>query len=311
MGFYGCIPRLLGRLRPYAGWILSGMGTVGFIGTVILVNQEAPKAKELMEFEERHDSNLTKLEKVEIAIPCYIPSILTGLFTMGCFWGAQVFNARTQASLMLTIGALTTQFEQYRDAIRAEYGDEADKKAYILSQKQVKELEAEIKRLKEENGPFLYEFASLPGIVFEEKPGDLSNALMHFNRNMLLKGQNDLRELYNFVGLPEDVYDKDEAGAYGWQEYENEVGFGVAYVDFMFVRKVNADGREVNIISTYVPPYEIDVDYGFEGNVEDHIYPGYNIDMAEKYAEQTTADEIVQVKKDWVVRALTYPSVIF
>ena len=87
-------------------------------------------------------------------------------------------------------------------------------------------------KLKETHGPFLYEFATLPGVIFEETPAQMSNALMHYNRNCLLRGGNDLAELYAFAGIPESCYDKKEARKYGWQEYENEDGSTGLYYGF-------------------------------------------------------------------------------
>lgn len=315
MNFVGCIPRFL---KAHAGWVLTALGSAGLVGTVILTAKEAPEVEECIQegeinsiekwcketgydvytmgvIEEFPDeAYLTTWEKIKIAFPIYLPAILMGTGTLACFWGAQIFNVKKQAALVAAYGSLVMQFDQYREAIKAEYGEEADKKAYAVSQMEVKRLRQEIEKLKEENGPFLYEFASLPGVIIEAKPGDISNGLMHFNRNMQLKGYNDLAELYSFCGVPESCYDKDLAGEYGWQEYENEVGFGVSYVDFVYRHVKNTpSGRPVIIIDTYVPPYEINVDYGFEGNPEERMYLEYSPDRARAFAEAIGKNEII------------------
>jgi len=247
---------------------------------------------------------LTAMEKVKIAAPIYLPAVLTGAGTLACFWGAQIFNVKKQAALVAAYGALAMQFDQYREAIKAEYGEEADKKALEVSRMEVKRLRDEIQKLKDENGPFLYEFSALPGVIFEAKPSQVSNALMHFNRNMTLRGFNSLRELFEFSGIPESCYDKDLAEQYGWQEYENEVDYGARYVDFSYEQVKNQYGRTVNIIRTYVPPYELDVDYGFEGHVEEHLYDGENFGLAEAYAAAIGKNKIVHVDPEHAVYAL-------
>ena len=316
MGFAGCIPRFL---KANAGWVLTALGSAGLIGTVILSAKEAPEAKAaLIDAEDKKSSEfwtedyndnspvrvidekdvyLTNWEKVKIAFPIYLPAILTGLGTLGCFWGSQIFNARKQTALVAAYGALAMQFDQYREAIRAEHGEEADKRAFEISQTEARRLREEITKLKEKHGPFLYEFASLPGVIFEARPDQISEALMHYNRNCMLRGGNDLEELYRLVGIPESCYDKKIARQYGWQEYENEAGWAMSYVDFFMKPVTNRYGRTVYIIGSVIPPYEVEVDYGFEGSVENHFFDGYDPELAESYAKEYGEAEVVQISE--------------
>ena len=330
MNFIGCIPRFL---KAHAGWVLTALGSAGMIGTVILVGKEAPKAERKMEIAadnkrsewmenmvypdmnlepEEYDAQLsenlrnagecpelTALEKVKIAAPIYLPAILMGAGTLACFWGSQIFNVKKQAALTAAYGALVMQFDQYREAIKAEYGEEADKKALEVSRMEVNRLRAELKKLNEECGPQLYEFASLPGVIFENRPAQITNAIMHYNRNLMLRGWNDLQELYHFVGIPESCYDKKEASEYGWQLDENEVTWGVTYVDFYFQKVKSKFGKEVNVIYNYVPPFEVNVDYGFEGDSTTREYDKYNVDMAKTFAETLGSDEIIRIDPNW------------
>ena len=320
MGFVGCIPRFL---KVHAGWVLTALGSVGLVGTVALVAKETPEAQDCIAYEasdkfdqwmdDNHvtlmdlrdmddipkEANLTFWEKTKIAFPIYLPSILMGVGTLACFWGSQIFNSRKQTALVAAYGTLALQFDQYREAIKAEYGEEADKKAYAVSQMEVKRLRKELEKLKEENGPFRYEFATLPGVIFETTPKQISSAFMHFNRNMMMRGYGNLAELYMMAGLPESVYDVKDASEYGWTEYENEVNFGSAYTDFDIQQVKNRHGRDVRVINPVVPPFELEVDYGFEGNVEEHLYSGYNPDMARAFAEEIGEDETIKVDSDW------------
>lgn len=320
MGFFGCIPRFL---KANAGWVLTALGSAGLVGTVILTAKEAPKAEEAIStaasekisawIDENHldavdlskidefpeETELSFWEKTKISFPVYIPAILTGAGTLACFWGAQIFNVKKQAALVAAYGTLAMQFDQYREAIKAEYGEEADKKAYEVSQMEVKRLRKELEKLKEENGPFRYEFATLPGVIFETTPKQISSAFMHFNRNMMMRGYGNLAELYMMAGLPESTYDVKDASEYGWTEYENEVNFGSAYTDFDIQQVKNRHGRDVRVINPVVPPFELEVDYGFEGDVEEHLYSGYNPAMARAFAEEIGEDETIKVDSDW------------
>ena len=253
MNFIGCIPRFL---KKNAGWVLTALGTAGFIGTGYLIAKEAPVAKDKVAMANRnhmfhwaveHDEEiwesdvfpdeayLTTVEKLKVALPIYIPAIATGLATMGCFWGAQIFNAKKQAALVAMYGALVTQFDQYREAIKAEHGEEADRRALAFSRKKIRDLQEEILKLKEENGPFLYEFACLPGVIFEKKAGQIDNLTMHYNRNVLLGEGGNLADLFRLAGLDKSLYDEKKAAGYGWRPYENDINYGAVFIDFYFI----------------------------------------------------------------------------
>ena len=77
----------------------------------------------------------------------------------------------------------------------------------------------------------------------------------------------------------------------------------MAYVDFFMKPVTNRYGRTVYIIGSVIPPYEVEVDYGFEGSVENHFYEGYNLDMAEAFAEELGGDEVIQISEDLICYA--------
>ena len=326
MGFFGCIPRFL---KAHAGWVLTALGSAGLVGTVILTAKEAPEAEEAIStaasekisawIDENHldavdlskidefpeETELSFWEKMKIAFPIYIPAILTGAGTLACFWGAQIFNVKKQAALLAAYGSLAMQFDQYRQAIRAEYGEEADKKAFEISQQEVKKLQKEIELQKKENGPYLYTFASLPGVIFEAKPGQVFNGLMHYNHNAMNFCEVDLAMLYRFVGLPDGSYDISEAEQYGWQGFENECSFGDSYIDFEMEEVTNRDGRTVYVINPYIPPYDVSIDYQEPGTDSgSNLYARYDPDAAKALARQSSAKDIYKVDKDHVCYAV-------
>ena len=315
MNFFGCVPRFL---KTHGSWVLTVFGLVGFGTTVILTAKEAPKV-----YEETADAQMRKIdevwdkypaentvitngwmqehadeiyltgwEKFKIAFPIYLPSIVSGLASAGCFLGAQIINAKQQTALLAAYGLLATEYDQYRQVIRETEGEETDRQAVILARKRTAELEREIERMKKENGPFLYAIDTLPDVVFEDKPANVHEALMHFNRNLILRGENNLAELYNFFGLPESYTQDPMAKNYGWNEYENEITFEAGYMDFDILPVETNSGQEIRLIHCFIPPYDLNANYGesdspdFLGIVMPGYDPAYMIETLKRFPSE-------------------------
>lgn len=114
-------------LQNNSSSILTGVGVAGVIGTAVTAACATPKAMRLLENTEYEKGEpLTKLEKVRIAAPAYIPAALTGAATITCIIGANVLNKHQQASLMSAYALLDQSYKDYRRKVRELYGEEAD-----------------------------------------------------------------------------------------------------------------------------------------------------------------------------------------
>lgn len=284
MGFFGCIPRFI---QKNATWIFTALGIGGFVGTTLLVADEAPKAKlAIEEAEQEKGGELTFLEKAEAAAPAYLPAILTGVITSGCIIAAQVLNVKQQVALVGAYGLLCEQFKEYRKEVREEVGSERERQLYISSKKKVQTLERELADLKEENGPFLYGITTLPGVLWESTPKAINNAFYHFTRNMMYGGC-CMGMLYEFFGLPEDVYNTKDSEDYGWDAYENEITYGDPAGGFDIEELVLSNGVHIRMIVPAINPYELGLDYGSSDRSTDHIYQNCSYEEAVRFADQT------------------------
>lgn len=107
--------------------ILTGFGVIGVIGTAVLAASATPKVVRLLENTEYEKGEpLTKIEKVKLAAPAYIPAAITGMATISCIVGANVLNHKQQASLISAYALLDRSYKDYRRKVREIYGDEAD-----------------------------------------------------------------------------------------------------------------------------------------------------------------------------------------
>ena len=81
--------------------VLAIAGAVGVVATVVTTTRAAPKAIRLLnEAKERENHELTIWQKMQVAIPVYIPVILTGSATIFCILSSNILNKASQASLM-------------------------------------------------------------------------------------------------------------------------------------------------------------------------------------------------------------------
>lgn len=111
--------------------ILTVVASIGVVTTTITAVRATPKAiKMLKEAESEKGENLTKLEIIRAAGPTYIPSVLLGVSTIACIFGANTLNQKKQASLMSAYAMLNESYKQYRKAAKTVYGEDADDKIH-------------------------------------------------------------------------------------------------------------------------------------------------------------------------------------
>lgn len=97
--------------------ILTVVASVGVVTTTIMAVRATPKAiKILKEAELEKGEDLSKLEIIRAAGPIYIPSVLLGVSTIACIFGANALNQKKQASLMSAYAMLNESYKQYRKA---------------------------------------------------------------------------------------------------------------------------------------------------------------------------------------------------
>ena len=84
----------------------------------------------LEEAESEKGEYLTKLEIIRAAGPIYIPSVLLGVSTIACIFGANALNQKKQTSLMSAYAMLNESYKQYRKAAKTVYGEDADDKIH-------------------------------------------------------------------------------------------------------------------------------------------------------------------------------------
>ena len=233
-------------VRRNASTILTCAGAAGAIATPIMAVKATPKAMQLIEDAElEKGEDLTKLETVQVAGPVYIPTVLVGVSTLTCIFGANMLNKRQQASLISAYTLLDNSYKEYREKVNEIYGENADKDVQNEIAKD-KYNEADLEVL---NGKKLY-YDMFSERYFEATPEQVLSAEYAINKKIATWGCAELNEYYLALDIPPVDYGQYLGWSYGglmdmtWE----------SWLDFHKEEVTMDDGLECTIIRMSVEP---------------------------------------------------------
>lgn len=115
--------------RSGTSTLLTCIGAIGVITTAALGITATPKAMRLLDkVEKEKGEKLTVKETVLTAAPVYVPTIISGVATIACIFGANVLNKRQQATLMSAYALLNNSYKEYRDKVEELCGEGTDER---------------------------------------------------------------------------------------------------------------------------------------------------------------------------------------
>ena len=214
-------------IKRNAPTILTCLGAVGVVATAVMAVKETPKALTLLEnAKEEKGEELTKFEKVKVAGPVYIPSVLTGAATIACIFGSNVISKNQQATIMSAYALLDNSYKEYKKKTDELYGEEAGK-----------QIRGEIAKDKytgdevslDDDKELFYDFYS--GRYFESTKQEVLWAQYETNRSMFVNYSVGVNEYYELLGLePLPEYEMlgwtcgqiEEMYWHPWIEFDNE-----------------------------------------------------------------------------------------
>lgn len=226
--------------------ILTVAGAAGTIGTAVMAAKATPKAILLIEeAEQEKDEELTKFETVCAAAPAYIPSLVLGLSTLVCIFGANSLNKRQQAALTSAYALLNTSYKEYKEKFKELYGEEASNRVIEEIAKDKYEEEKE----SEDDGLELF-YDEYSGRYFRSTTYTVQYAEYMVNREMIMRGYVYLNEFYEALGL-EPIDGGDELG---WSPGACLDCYWQEWVDFTHSKVEMEDGMECTIITMWAEP---------------------------------------------------------
>lgn len=232
-------------IKRNASTILTVVGGAGVVTTTVLGIKATPKALLLLEeAKQEKGEDLTKLEKVKVAAPVYIPTMVSGVATLTCVFGANILNKRHQAALTSAYALLDNSYKEYKAKVEELYGEDADE--------QIKDGIAKDKYEEPEttDDEQLY-YDDFSGRYFISTPTKVMQAEYNVNRDIHMRGWAELNDYYDCL----DIEDIDFGGALGWSEGGNYENYWQAWVDFNHRTVIMDNGAKYTAIMMFQEPY--------------------------------------------------------
>lgn len=233
-------------MKQNSATILTGIGGAGVIVTSVMAVKATPKALMLLEEAEKEkQEELTKLEKVKVAGPVYIPAIVIGVSTIACIFGANALNKRQQAAITSAYALVNSSYQEYKDKVKELYGKDANDEVKNEIAKD-KYKEADIPK-DDEKELFFDEFS---GRFFRSTLEKVQRAQYEINRDLSFRDWATINEFYDYLDIPH----VDAGDIIGWSTTMNGEMYWQTWVDFSNVKMVDDDGLEYYIVRMFQEP---------------------------------------------------------
>lgn len=233
-------------VKRNASTILTCVGGAGVVATTVLAVKATPKAVKLIEeAKAEKGENLTKMEVVKVAGPAYIPTIVTGVSTIACIFGANILNKRHQASLMSAYALLDNSYKEYRNKVGELYGEDADKN---VKQEIVKDKYEEEDVYEEDDGKQLF-YDAYSERYFRATNETVLMAEYTLNKNLQEDCYVSLNEFYDLLGIEPVPY----GDITGWSSAQMFDMYWSAWIDFYHEKIEMEDGMVCYIINATEP----------------------------------------------------------
>lgn len=245
-------------IKRHGATILTCAGGVGVIATTVSAVKATPKAIHLIEeAKEEKGEDLTKVEKIKIAGPKYIPTVLLGAGTLACIFGANVMNKKQQAALVSAYTLIDSSYKDYKRKLKEIYGEEAHEnivnaiaveKAENVGVRAPGFVDNNVLFVDEQCGDTRLFYDEYGERFFEATLEQVISAQYHLNRNYVLRGYTVLNEFYDFLGLEPTDYGSE----LGWAIHDD----GTFWIEFNHIQTEINGERCIIIDMPFAPDLE-------------------------------------------------------
>lgn len=121
----GAVSSIEKALRKHAPSILAGLGIAGMLSATVQGIRATPEALRRIE-QRKEEKNVEKLgikETIEVAGPCYIPTVVTTIASVGCMIGSTSVSNRRSAAISAAYSLSETALRTYQDKVVETIGE--------------------------------------------------------------------------------------------------------------------------------------------------------------------------------------------
>lgn len=232
--------------------ILTIVGSVGVVITAVMAARDTVKAMRCISLVNNINTidyyylpgeprTLTIKEKIKIAAPCYIPTVVSGLATILCIGGANYVNKNIQKSLTGAYVLLDQSYKEYRNSVKEIYGEDGN--LSVINHIADKKME-NVNLQKEDESDLFFNFLNLH--FFESKISTIRDVERRANEILHTQGHISLRELCSMMG--DDVVDPcGSDDMFGWSIAAGHL-YGYDNIEIKLEQSIAKDGRVYYIL---------------------------------------------------------------
>lgn len=239
-------------LSKHSPEILTGIGITGMLTTTVLAVRATPKALRLIEdAQDEKGEELNVPETVKACWKCYIPSVVSGTFSIACLIGASSVNARRNAALATAYKLSETAFSEYREKVVETIGEKKEKtvREKVDRERIEKDPVSKNEVIVTKKGDTLC-YDTISSRYFKSDIDKIRRVVNELNKEMLhdITGCVSVNELYDELGLDHTMV----GDHIGWN-----VSKGL--IDIDFTSHIADDGTPCLVLN-YFPAPEHDYD---------------------------------------------------
>jgi len=228
-------------------------GTVGMVGTAVLASRATLKLESVVEDAEKkrvlietgeasyktraNDMHILKIQTAMHIAKLYAPAIGLGVVSIGCLTGAHVTLSKRNTAVMAAYAALNKGFDEYRQRVRDEFGEEKEREiryngAYAdLADEKGKKVRRTFSDRKEKYSVYARLWDQDSTLDWKPQPeynlAFLTSQQNWMNDRLRARGHVFLNEVYDALGLSRTK----EGAVVGWVldggNSDNYIDFGV------------------------------------------------------------------------------------
>lgn len=234
-------------LKNNSPTILTVVGSIGVVVTAVMSARDTLKAKKRIDYERDYqDKEFDAKEKIKIAAPCYVPTIISGVSTVLCIYGANKLSRNVQKSLTSAYMLLDQSYKEYRKSVKEVYGEDGEKEVVknVSSRQAEKSNEIDLNSTNT-----FFDFFSLQ--FFESDLQTILDAEKAANELLQKYGYVSLKTVYSLIN--EEILETDDL--LGWSLSAGRE-YGYDHIEITVIQNTTEDGSKYNIIDFANGPTE-------------------------------------------------------